>query len=123
MQVTYGEFRNWDVWHVSWPDIETCEAATPVTLTDTCFGATHNAENFNPLQYELQHVKTDGVDNVMITLSRTPKWADQNTNQQTDPSCNYYDPNDSTNKYGAPAMPLPDQAARTISIKMARVTI
>ena len=24
----YGEFRNWDVYQVSWPDIETCEAAT-----------------------------------------------------------------------------------------------
>jgi len=24
--VTYGQFRNWDVYQVSWPDIELCEA-------------------------------------------------------------------------------------------------
>ena len=29
----------------------------------------------------------------MLTLSRTPAWAVQNTNQQTDMSCNYYDSN------------------------------
>jgi hypothetical protein len=33
VQVTYGEFRNWDVYQVSWPDIETCEAAS----TYECF--------------------------------------------------------------------------------------
>jgi hypothetical protein len=33
VQVTYGNFRNWDVYQVSWPDIETCEAAS----TYECF--------------------------------------------------------------------------------------
>jgi hypothetical protein len=28
VQVTYGELRNWDVYKVSWPDIETCAAHT-----------------------------------------------------------------------------------------------
>ena len=96
VQVGYGEFRNWDVYHVSWPDVETCEAATDLP-SDTCFGS---SANFQPLQTELLDLNSAGVSNVTITLSRTPKWADQNTNQQTDPNCNYFDPNDQTNKYG-----------------------
>ncbi len=65
LQVTYGEFRNWDVYQVSWPDIETCEAATPVILTDKCFGPNHDAGNCKPLQYELQQLNSAGVSNVL----------------------------------------------------------
>jgi hypothetical protein len=33
----YGEFRNWDVYQVSWPDIEKC-AAGSADPDDKCFG-------------------------------------------------------------------------------------
>lgn len=116
--VTYGQFRNWDVYQVSWPDIERCEATTD-DIKDTCFGSTGNDENFKPLTNELvnlhnanQYNNNPAVDNVMFTLSRTPKWADANSNQQTDP-CVYYDPNDPNNTYGgacyAPTGPTGDQ--------------
>jgi hypothetical protein len=112
LQVGYGEFRNWDVWHDSWPDIEQCEAASG-SPSDPCFGPNGNLANFTQLQYALQHLKSVGVDNVTFTLSRTPKWADQNTNQQTDPNCNYFDANDPNNTYGgacyAPTGPTTDQ--------------
>jgi len=45
---TYGEFRNWDVYQVSWPDIEKC-AAGSADPDDKCFGPTHHAENFDAL--------------------------------------------------------------------------
>jgi hypothetical protein len=88
--VPYGEFRNWDVYLASWPDIETCEATT-ASPTDTCFGGP-SASNFVPLQNELYQLHTAGVNNVMLTLSRTPAWA-VTTQQATDSNCNYYDPN------------------------------
>ena len=91
LQVTYGQFRNWDVWHVSWPDIETCEANSG-NPDDTCFGSGGNAANFKPLQYELQQLNSAGVGNVMLTLSRTPAWA-VTTQQAADSSCNYYNSN------------------------------
>jgi hypothetical protein len=85
VQVTYGELRNWDVYKVSWPDIETCAATTP-SPGDSCFGS---GANFKPLQTELEAVMSAGVDNVMFTLSRTPSWA-VTSNQASDSNCNYY---------------------------------
>jgi hypothetical protein len=95
VQVTYGNFRNWDVYQISWPDIELCEAGSG-SPSDKCFHQQQNQNlpsNFAPLTTELQDLKTAGVENVMLTLSRTPAWAVQNTNQQTDKNCNYYDSN------------------------------
>lgn len=88
VQVTYGELRNWDVYHVSWPDIETC-AAHSADPSDTCFGSGGLAENFAALKTELEAVNSAGVDNVMFTLSRTPSWA-VTPNQALDSNCNYY---------------------------------
>jgi hypothetical protein len=59
---TYGEFRNWDVYQVSWPDIETCPATVP-SPSDSCFGT--NGSNFGPLKMELTALKSAGVNNVM----------------------------------------------------------
>jgi hypothetical protein len=88
LRVTYGQLRNWDVYLVSWPDIETCEAKTPVMLTDTCFGPGGLAENFAALQYELQKLGplNANIQNVMFTLSRTPSWA-VTANQALDNKC------------------------------------
>jgi len=76
--VTYGEFRNWDVYQVSWPDIEQCEATTD-NITDTCFGSTGHDENFTPLTNELVNLHNANlqgtnpkVDNVMFTLQERP---------------------------------------------------
>ncbi len=94
VQVTYGNFRNWDVYQVSWPDIELCEAATG-SPGDKCFHQNHNASlpsNFIPLTTELQDLNSASVGNVMLTLSRTPWWA-VTTAQWGDTNCNYYDPN------------------------------
>jgi len=91
LQVTYGAFRNWDVYQVSWPDIELCEAASG-SPTDKCFHQDENQNlpsNFKPLTTELQDLYTAGVNNVMLTISRTPAWA-VTTAQDGDSSCNYY---------------------------------
>jgi hypothetical protein len=88
VQVTYGELRNWDVYLVSWPDIEpTCAASGP-NPGDQCF--TRNGQStWGPLQTELEAVMSAGVTNVMFTLSRTPSWA-VTANQKLDSNCNYY---------------------------------
>ena len=89
VQVTYGEFRNWDVYQVSWPDIEWCEAASG-DPNDNCFkNQTTKQSNFIPLRTELQSLSSAGVNNVMLTLSRTPAWA-VTTAQAGDSNCNYY---------------------------------
>ena len=102
---TYGEFRNWDVYQVDWPDIETCAATAP-SPSDPCFGT--NGSNFGPLQTELTALHSAGVNNVLFTLARTPSWA-VTTAQGGDSSCSYYDPNNPL-KYGgacyAPIHPL-----------------
>jgi hypothetical protein len=75
------------VYQVSWPDIEKCEAKTPVMLTDTCFGVNNNGANFNPLQYELQQLSSAGISNVTFTLSRTPQWAVRHASGQVLERC------------------------------------
>jgi len=93
VQVGYGGFRNWDVYQVSWPDIETCEAHSG-NPDDTCFGSSGQAENFGALKNELQWLgpQNANITNVMITLSRTPWWAVATQNQWGDSNCNYFDP-------------------------------
>jgi hypothetical protein len=92
VQVTYGELRNWDVYLVSWPDIEpTCAASGP-DPGDQCFiNQTTHLSNFQPLQTELEALSSVNppVTNVMFTLSRTPSWA-VTPNQALDSNCNYY---------------------------------
>jgi hypothetical protein len=91
VQVTYGEYRTWDVYQVSWPDIEACEATTD-SYNDQCFhqqGNINLPSNFIPLNNNLQDLYKDGVNNVMLTLSRTPAWAVTSA-QDGDMNCNYY---------------------------------
>jgi len=78
LQLPYGEFRGWDSGSANWPDIDaTC---TPTSgPTDPCF-------DFTNLDSETADLKNAGVNDIMYTLSRTPKWASQDPNDDT---CNY----------------------------------
>ncbi len=102
----YGEFRNWDVYQVDWPDIETCAAGGP-NPGDSCF-IKNGQSTFLPLQYELEQLNPF-VNNVMFTLSRTPAWA-VTANQALFSHCNYFDPNNLNSLYNgacfAPIYPL-----------------
>lgn len=78
LQLPYGEFRGWDSGSANWPDIAaTCTPSSGPT--DPCF-------NFTNLDTETASLKQAGVNDIMYTLSRTPKWASQNPNDST---CNY----------------------------------
>jgi hypothetical protein len=78
LQLPYGEFRGWDSGAANWPDIDgTCTPTSPPT--DPCF-------DFTNLDTETANLKQAGLNDIMYTLSRTPKWASQNPNDST---CNY----------------------------------
>lgn len=78
LQLPYGEYRVWDSAQANWPGIDaTCTPTSPPT--DPCF-------NFSDLDTLTADLKDAGVNDIMYTLSRTPKWASQDPN---DSSCNY----------------------------------
>jgi hypothetical protein len=84
LQVPYGQFRGWDS-GAEWPNIEICEAASR-NPSDPCFVWT----NFDT---QMAHLYAAGVNDVMYTMSRTPRWG---VDLASDPTglngtdCDYY---------------------------------
>ena len=83
VQVPYGEFRGWD--SIQWPIMEICEAHSG-NPGDACFVWT----NFDT---QMADLFAAGVNDVMYTMSRTPRWG---VDLVSDPTglngteCNYY---------------------------------
>lgn len=75
IQVTYGQWRGWDA--AGWPTIETSQGTF----------------DWSGLDGELAAIRQQGIQNVLFTLSRTPRWA---VNLNSEPTgqrgtdCNFY---------------------------------
>jgi hypothetical protein len=84
IQLTYGQWRVWDS-GAAWPYTETCKAQSG-SPTDQCF-------DWTALDSELASVSGQGIQHVLFTLSRSPRWA---VNLNSDPTgqkgqdCGYY---------------------------------
>jgi len=101
LQVPYGQFRGWDSGGREWPEIESCQASSG-DWHDPCF-------DWTTLDEQMADLMANGVNDVMYTLSRTPKWAvDLNSDPtgEAGTGCNYYRSGE-TRSGAAPGQCLP----------------
>ena len=85
LQFPYGQFRGWDSGGGQWPDLETCRAASG-DPGDPCFNWTH-------FDTQMAQLSQAGINDVLYTLSRTPRWAVDPASDPTGQNgteCDYY---------------------------------
>ncbi len=79
--VPYGAWRGWDS-GAQWQKMSTC----PVSPAQCQSNPSRSAIDWSRLDTYMAKLKQDGVDDVLYTLNRTPRWA---TPQPDDTNCNY----------------------------------